>query len=123
MALTHTYEIRSTVQDSSGNSKPWPSVVHTITTTGSNEQGGSMNTSTSAAQIPIGSVAVGGATLLRNKSATTAETIHIRDGAAGSNFLTIPAGEEMLVFFSSGIDPYAVSATGTPILEFEAIDA
>lgn len=105
---------------------PWRSdpTSQTILLTGSNDLRHRQTLSTSAERIILGEVGMGGPWMFRNLSTTAGEHIHLRDGAAGANVVTVNQGEEAgPVRLATGIgDLHAIAALGTPTLEYWALD-
>ena len=70
----------------------------------------------SAAAIPLGGIGTIGLAVLKNLDGTN--SIAIRNGSGGSNFLTVGPGETAVFRFTSGVVPFSVALAGTPLLEY-----
>jgi hypothetical protein len=127
MALTVHYSIKATVVDSAGNVvAEWKPRDISLTTSGDNYIEGAINTSTSAAAVPLGSVVLGAKSLacFRNMSSTAGENITIQEAGAATDALILGPGQEALCALdATGMAAFkADAATGTPVLKYLLVD-
>ncbi len=99
-----------------------PAKVQTIATRGDATTGGKPALGVAQEALNMGEVIVGGWWKFVNRSTTTGEVITIQSRTAGgttTNMLDLLPGEEIAVRLSAAMDElYAVSAAGTPQLEY-----
>lgn len=90
-----------------------------FTQTGQNTVSETMGTSSTPAQIPIGSIGTLGYLYVKNLDVTN--SISLRIGSGGSNFATLAPGQ-VGVFPTAGTAPYAVASSGNPVLQYLACE-
>jgi len=104
----------------------WPRKTVTSTLAGQNFVWTRKAIGVAAEALPLDEVTSGGFWILSNRSTTAGEIISLRSGALGANFAVLNPGEECLVRWTWLADgasaPHAISALGTPILEYLAFD-
>ena len=128
MALTVHYSVKATVVDSAGNVvAEWKPRDISLTTSGDNYIEGAINTSTTAAAVPLGSVALGAKSLacFRNMSSTAGENITIQDASASliDTIILGPGQEALCALDATGMAAFtADAATGTPVLKYLLVD-
>jgi hypothetical protein len=102
--------------------KTWPLTTYTIPVTGNCSDGGTINVTTTPKALPMADVCPGGLCALHNLSKVTAEVIHIRRQAEGSNIITLKPGEAYIVRLGFDSAPKIVSEEGTPLLRYFCVD-
>jgi len=96
-----------------------PSV--TIAPSGDHFVSGVMDTSTTPAAIPMGSVATAGWCRMKNLDATNDITIRI--GSGGADVVKLKANDPAMVFRLAANNPYATASAGTPKLDYMIVEA
>lgn len=123
MAGTIKLMVASRWQPAAGVEIPFQAVPadQEITTTGDNSFGGEMNITTSAAEIPLGSVTVGGIWHVQNPNATGSIVISV---GGTTNLVTIPPGEQHVFrLHADNAAPDAEISAGTGIMRYRVYDA
>lgn len=125
MALTVTYEIKCTVQDSNGDSEEWPSKVRTITTSGDNFISNVLNCTTSPLTVDLSDLTLGadGLALFRNQSSTAGQNITLQSGSGDDTLILGPGQDALMALDATGMSAFtATAAAGTPTLKYWIID-